>query len=88
MTNIHTVGMSVAKVTVSIDSGLLKRVDHLVRARVFTNRSQAIQTAVRETVSRLDSNRLARECAKLDKDEEQRLADEGLAAETKEWLEY
>ena len=88
MTNVHTTHMSAAKVTVSIDSGLLKRVDHLVKARVFTNRSQAIQAAVKEAVSRLDSNRLARECAKLDKDEEQRLADEGLAAEEKEWLEY
>lgn len=73
--------MSAVKITVSIDSGLLKRIDYLVRARVFTNRSQAIQAAVRETVSRLDSNRLARECAKLDKTLEQMLADEGLTAE-------
>ncbi len=80
--------MSAAKVTVSIDSGLLKRVDHLVKARIFSNRSQAIQAAVKETVARLDSNRLARECAKLDKAQEQMLADEGLAAEAKEWLEY
>lgn len=80
--------MSVAKVTVSIESGLLKRVDHLVKARVFSNRSQAIQAAVRETVARLDSNRLARECAKLDKAQEQELADEGLASEAAEWREY
>jgi metal-responsive CopG/Arc/MetJ family transcriptional regulator len=80
--------MSVAKVTVSIESGLLKRVDHLVRARVFSNRSQAIQAAVQETVARLDSNRLARECAKLDKVQEQKLADEGLASEAAEWREY
>lgn len=69
--------MSAAKITVSIDSELRKRVDHLVKARVFTNRSQAIQAAVKETVARLDSNRLARECAKLDKTLEQMLADEG-----------
>ena len=80
--------MSAARVTVSIDSSLLKRVDHLAKARVFTNRSQAIQIAVKETVNRLDSNRLAREAAKLDKAEEQMLADEGLAAEAQEWLEY
>ena len=80
--------MSVAKVTVSIESGLLKRVDHLVKARVFSNRSQAIQAAVQETVARLDSNRLARECAKLDKAQEQKLADEGLASEAAEWREY
>jgi Arc/MetJ-type ribon-helix-helix transcriptional regulator len=84
MTNAHTSPMSAAKVTVSIDSGLLKRVDHLVKARVFSNRSQAIQAAVKETVARLDSNRLARECAKLDKVQEQMLAGEGLAAEAKE----
>jgi metal-responsive CopG/Arc/MetJ family transcriptional regulator len=80
--------MSVAKVTVSIESGLLKRVDHLVKARIFANRSQAIQAAVQETVARLDSNRLARECAKLNKAQEQKLADEGLASEATEWLEY
>ena len=80
--------MSVAKVTISIESGLLKKVDYLVKERVFPSRSQAIQAAVQEKVSRLDRNRLARECAKLDKKFEQALADEGLASEVTEWLEY
>lgn len=80
--------MGVAKVTISIESSLLRRVDHLVKARVFSNRSQAIQAAVQEKVARLDSNRLAQECAKLDKAQEQALADEGLASEVAEWLEY
>lgn len=80
--------MSVAKVTISIESGLLKKVDHLVKERVFPSRSQAIQAAVHEKVSRLDRNRLERECAKLDKAFEQALADEGLASEVAEWLEY
>lgn len=80
--------MSVAKVTISIESGLLKKVDYLVKERVFSNRSQAIQSAVSEKILRLDRNRLARECAKLDKAEERSLADSGLAAEVKEWLEY
>jgi metal-responsive CopG/Arc/MetJ family transcriptional regulator len=80
--------MSVSKVTISIESGLLRRVDHLVKSRVFSNRSQAIQAAVEEKVARLDNNRLARECAKLDKAQEQALADEGLASEVAEWLEY
>jgi len=72
--------MSVAKVTISIESGLLKKVDYLVKERIFSNRSQAIQSAVKEKVSRLDRNRLARECAKLDKPEEQSLADLGLGS--------
>ena len=80
--------MAVSKVTISIESSLLRRVDHLVKAQVFSNRSQAIQAAVEEKVSRLDNNRLAQECAKLDRSQEQALADEGLAAEVTEWLEY
>jgi len=80
--------MSVAKVTISIESQLLKKVDHLVSEHIFPSRSQAIQSAVEEKVSRLDRSRLARECAKLDKDEERAFADLGLAAEVNEWPEY
>jgi Arc/MetJ-type ribon-helix-helix transcriptional regulator len=83
-----TLIMNVAKVTISIESGLLKKLDRLVKAKVFPNRSKAIQDAVSEKIERIDQNRLARECAKLDKDEEQALADEGLAAEVAEWQPY
>jgi hypothetical protein len=34
------------------------------------------------------NNRLARESAKLNKGQEQELADEGLASAAKEWVEY
>ncbi len=80
--------MSVAKVTISIESGLLNKVDRLVKERIFSNRSQAVQYAIEEKLSRLDKNRLARECAKLDKAEERSLADMGLASEADEWPEY
>ena len=80
--------MGVAKVTISIESQLLKKIDSLVNERVFPSRSQAIQKAVEEKVTRLDRNRLARECAKLDKNEEQAWADLGLSAEVNEWPEY
>jgi len=80
--------MGVAKVTISIESQLLKKIDSLVNERVFPSRSQAIQKAVEEKVTRLDRNRLARECAKLDKSEEQAWADLGLSAEVNEWPEY
>lgn len=80
--------MHVAKVTISIESQLLKKIDLLVKDRVFPNRSQAFQTAVSEKVSRLDRNRLARECAKLDVKEEQAFADFGLSSEVDEWPEY
>jgi metal-responsive CopG/Arc/MetJ family transcriptional regulator len=80
--------MSVAKVTISIDQDLLKRVDSLVEGDVFHSRSAVIQAAVHEKIIRIDKSRLARECAKLDKGFEQSLADEGLTAEIEEWPEY
>ena len=73
--------MSVAKVTISIDQSLLNRVDRLVRSRVFPNRSHVIQRAIEEKIARIDSARLARECAKLNPAEEQALADEGIAGQ-------
>ncbi|MDQ1352122.1 MAG: hypothetical protein QG657_2428 [Acidobacteriota bacterium] len=70
--------MSTAKIAISIDSRLLERIDDMVRGKIFTNRSKAIQEAVKETIEKLDKNRLARECAKLDPAFEQVMADEGL----------
>jgi len=88
MTSGDTIGMSVAKVTISIETTLLGKVDRLVKERVFPTRSQAVQAAVEEKLLRLDKNRLARECAKLDRAEERALADTGLASEVEEWPEY
>ena len=63
--------MSSAKVAISIDEQLLQRVDKLVKEAVFHSRSEAIQQAVAEKLTRIDRDRLARECAKLDPTEEQ-----------------
>ena len=80
MTSGTTLTMSAAKITISLDEGLLNRVDQLVQAHIFPSRSQAIQVAVQEKIARMDKARLAQECAKLDPAEEQALAEEGLAA--------
>ena len=80
--------MKYAKVAISIDEALLKRVDRLVKAKTFESRSQAFQRAVEEKLSRLDKTRLARECAKLDPKLEKSLADETLKSALKEWPEY
>lgn len=88
MTRSHTEIMSVSKVTISIDQSLLRRVDRLVRSRVFPNRSHVIQQALEEKIARIDGTRLARECAKLHPAEEQALADEGIAGEAALWPEY
>ena len=74
-------GMGVAKITISIDEQLLNRLDLMVQARVFASRSQAVQAAVQEKVSRISKSRLAQECAKLEPAEEQAFAEEGLTAD-------
>jgi Arc/MetJ-type ribon-helix-helix transcriptional regulator len=83
-----TTTMNTAKVAISMEQDLLKEVDRLVKARIFRSRSQAIQIAIKEKISRLSRTRLARECRKLNKKEEQVLADQGLAAELPGWPEY
>ena len=80
--------MARAKVAISLDENTLNRLDRLVKSHVFPNRSQAIQEAVEEKISRLDRSRLARECAKVDPAIEKSLAEEGLSTELPEWPEY
>ena len=80
--------MGAAKVAITIDQDLLKRIDQLVACRRFPNRSRAIQDAVREKLERLERSQLARECAKLDTAYEQKLADEGVVGELGEWPEF
>ena len=80
--------MAAAKVAITIEEELLKRIDRLVRQKKFPNRSRAIQEAVRDELERLARGRLARECGKLGKRSEQKLADEGLAEDSEEWPEF
>lgn len=80
--------MRTAKVAITIEENLLNRLDRLVKAHVFPNRSKAIQEAVIDKLARIDRQRLARECAKLDKNFEQAVAEEGLAPEIDSWPEY
>ena len=80
--------MGAAKVAITIEEELLERIDRLVEQRKFPNRSRAIQEAVRDKLERIDRGRLARECAKLDRAVEQKMADEGLAGDLEEWPEF
>lgn len=79
--------MTVQKIAITIDETLLKRVDRLVDEDRYPSRSRAIQEAVREKLERIESNRLARELAKLDPIFEQKLAEEDLG-DSLEWPEY
>jgi len=66
----------------------VKRLDRLVKNRIFPSRSKVIQDAVEEKLKKLGKGRLARECAKLGPEFEKALAEEGLSAEADQWPEY
>jgi metal-responsive CopG/Arc/MetJ family transcriptional regulator len=80
--------MAKAKVAVTVDATLLQRVDELVSAGRFVNRSQAFEIALAGTVARLMRTRLAREAARLDPEHERRLADRALPGMVDTWPEY
>ena len=79
--------MARAKIAITLDKAVLEEIDGLVKRGVFPNRSQAIEAAVVERLARMRRSRLAEQCAKLSKAEEQALAEEG-HTEDSEWPEY
>ncbi len=80
--------MAVAKIAITIESDSLVRLDQLVAQARYPNRSRAIQSLLEDALTRLDSNRLAQECSKLDPREEQALANLGMSSEGSQWPEY
>jgi metal-responsive CopG/Arc/MetJ family transcriptional regulator len=80
--------MSKAKIAVTIDVKIVDRIDRLVRQRSFPNRSQALEDAMREKLSRMDKTRLARESSKLDPEQEKALAEESLLKDEESWPEF
>jgi len=77
-----------AKVAITLDEETLGRLDRLVKAQVFPNRSQAIQIAIDEKLARMNKSRLARECAKANPNVEKSMAEEGMSWELGEWPKY
>lgn len=80
--------MGKAKIAITMDEEFIGELDKLVNARFFQNRSQAIQVAVSEKLSRMKRSRLSAECAKLDPIFEKAMAEEGIAEDVSQWPEY
>ena len=80
--------MSKTKIAITLDEKFVEEIDHLVNRHLFQNRSQAIQDAVEEKLSKMKHTRLAKECAKLDRAFEKTMAEEGLTEDLSQWLEY
>jgi len=77
-----------AKLAITLATLTLRRVDRLVRDARYPNRSQAIEAAIDAQLDRLEHRRLIEEYAKLDPAEERAMAEESLAADLAERLEY
>jgi len=80
--------MAKSKIAITLDEEIVVRIDTLVRQRTYPNRSQAIEDAVRDKLTRMDRSRLATEVSKLDPSFERALAEEGLSQDKEEWPEY
>ena len=80
--------MPKSKVAISLNESMLGQLDQLVKASVFPSRSRAIEIAIQEKLARMNRDRLAQECAKLDPKLERSLAEEGLVDSLSEWPEY
>jgi metal-responsive CopG/Arc/MetJ family transcriptional regulator len=80
--------MSKTKIAITLDEQYIDQLDRLVSEHVFQNRSQAIQKAVEEKLSKMKRTRLAKECAKLDRVFERAMAEEGLTEDLSQWPEY
>jgi len=90
MTYCHTQkkDMPKSKIAITLDDGIVRRIDTLVHQRACPSRRQAIEEAVREKLTRLGRSRLARELSELDTGFERSLAEEGLSLDRVEWPQY
>jgi Arc/MetJ-type ribon-helix-helix transcriptional regulator len=68
----------VQKIAVTLEKRTVEDLDRWVREGRYPNRSRALQAAVNLLSEREKRTRLDRELAKLDRKEEQKMAEEGL----------
>jgi Arc/MetJ-type ribon-helix-helix transcriptional regulator len=76
----------VQKIAVTLERDTVSELDRWVREGKYPNRSRALQSAVDLLSEKEKGRRLSREVAKLNRREEQRMAEEGLGASS--WSRY
>ena len=79
--------MATKKVAITLEEKTVGEVDSLVARRSFPSRSRVIQEAVAEKLAKMNRSRLAEQCALLDRDEEQSMAEEFSDGELELWLQ-
>jgi Arc/MetJ-type ribon-helix-helix transcriptional regulator len=76
----------VRKIAVTLEKETVAELDRWVREGKYANRSRALQSAVDFLAEREKRRRLSRELAKVNRREEQQMAEEGLGASS--WPPY
>ena len=74
-----------SKIAITVSPLVLNRLDAWVQNEHYATRSKTIEQAVEAQLQRLERTRLSDECALLDADEEQAMADVGLVLYTAAW---
>ena len=77
--------MNKSKIAITVSPLVLNRLDAWVKNEHFASRSEAIEQAVEAQLQRLERTRLSAQCALLDADDEQAMADEGLTTDVAAW---
>ena len=74
-----------SKIAITVSPLVLNRLDAWVQNEHYASRSNAIKQAVEAQLHRLERTRLSHQCALLDADEEQAMADVGLVLDAAAW---
>ena len=80
--------MNTVRLAVSLEKNILDQIDTLVKNKQYPSRSQLVRSALKEKISKLNKNRLVKECDKLDDKFEVKLSEESFFVENEEWPEY
>ena len=80
--------MNKSKIAITINSVVPSRLDRLIQNKLYASRSEVNAKAVEAQLQRLEYTRLSEQCALLDVDEEQAMADVGLAADAAVWAAF
>jgi metal-responsive CopG/Arc/MetJ family transcriptional regulator len=80
--------MTLSKIVITLDENLLREVDSWVEQKLYSNRSQAVQSALFNRVIQLNQQRLEAECAKLNPQEERDFAELDIDKILSGWGQY
>jgi Arc/MetJ-type ribon-helix-helix transcriptional regulator len=80
--------MASSKIAITLDENLLQAVDSWVEQKLYPNRSQAVQSALSAQLIQVNQQRIEKECAKLDPQEEQEFAELGIEETLSDWSKY